>query len=44
MFLKDMPPFIDWTELQEYEKGDTTTGSQELSCSGGMCEVVDIGG
>ena len=44
LFLKDMPPSIDWTELQEYEKGDTTTGSQELSCSGGMCEIVDIGG
>ena len=41
---KDMPPSIDWLQLQEYEKGDTTTGSQELACTGGVCEVVDIGG
>ncbi len=41
---KDMPPSIDWFQLQEYEKGDTTTGSQELACTGGVCEVVDIGG
>ena len=40
---KDMPPVIDWFQLQEYEKGDTTTGSQELACTGGVCEVVDIG-
>ena len=38
-----MPPVIDWTELQMYEQGDTTTGSQELACAGGVCEVVDIG-
>mgnify|MGYP003116425585 FL=1 len=41
--LKDMPPVIDWTELQMYEQGDTTTGSQELACAGGVCEIVDIG-
>ena len=41
---KEMPPSIDWFQLQEYEKGDTTTGSQELACTGGVCEVVDIGG
>ena len=41
--LKDMPPVIDWTELQMYEQGDTTTGSQELACVGGVCEIVDIG-
>jgi ribonucleoside-diphosphate reductase alpha chain len=44
LLLKDMPPSIDWLQLQEYEKGDTTTGSQELACAGGVCEVVDIGG
>jgi len=38
-----MPPAINWYELQEYERGDTTSGSQELACSGGVCEVVDIG-
>jgi len=38
-----MPAAIDWYELQDYEKGDTTTGSQELACAGGVCEIVDIG-
>ena len=41
--IKKMPPIIDWTELQGYERGDTTSGSQELACTGGVCEVVDIG-
>ena len=41
--VKKMPPIIDWTELQGYERGDTTSGSQELACTGGVCEVVDIG-
>jgi ribonucleoside-diphosphate reductase alpha chain len=41
--IKKMPPIIDWTELQRYERGDTTSGSQELACAGGVCEVVDIG-
>ena len=41
--IKKMPPIIDWTELQGYERGDTTSGSQELACAGGVCEVVDIG-
>ena len=39
----EMPPAIDWYELQEYERGDTTSGSQELACTGGVCEVVDLG-
>ena len=38
-----MPLSIDWDELQQYEKGDTTTGTQELACTGGGCEIVDIG-
>lgn len=36
-------PDIDWNELKTYEKYDTTTGAQELACSGGACEIVDIG-
>jgi ribonucleoside-triphosphate reductase len=36
-------PEIDWARLSEYETEDTTTGSQELACSGGVCEVVAIG-
>jgi len=41
--LELMPPDIDWTELQMFERGDTTSGSQELACTGGVCEIVDIG-
>lgn len=36
-------PAIDWDDLRFYEKEDTTTGSQELACTGGVCEVVAIG-
>ena len=32
-------PTLDWTKLSEYEKDDYTTSSQELSCSGGACEI-----
>jgi ribonucleoside-diphosphate reductase alpha chain len=37
-----MPTEIDWTMLQHFEKEDTTTGSQDLACSSGVCEVVDL--
>lgn len=36
-------PDIDWAKLQEFEKEDSTTGSQEFACSGNVCEVVSIG-
>ena len=39
---KKMPTTIDWERLAEYEKEDTTTGAQDLACSAGVCEVVDI--
>jgi len=39
---KDMPQHIDWRELSNYEEEDNTTGSQELACSSGVCEIVDI--
>lgn len=35
---------IDWYKLRDYEFEDNTTGSQELACTGGVCEVVDVGG
>ena len=38
----EMPEVIDWSLLSLYEKEDTTTGSQTLSCSAGNCEVVDV--
>lgn len=43
-WIKDHPtPMIDWNDLRLYETEDATTGSQELACSGGVCEVVEIG-
>ena len=32
-------PEIDWALLTQYEQEDTTTGSQELACTGGACEI-----
>ena len=37
-----MPDTIDWKEFDNYEKEDNTKASQELACSAGVCEVVDI--
>ena len=38
--LAKMPQNVDWTKLSEYEKIDTTVGSQELACSAaGGCEI-----
>lgn len=36
-------PKINWDDLKHYETEDNTTGSQELACTGGVCEVVSIG-
>tara|TARA_R110000824_G_scaffold627_6_gene3921 strand:- start:515 stop:979 length:465 start_codon:yes stop_codon:yes gene_type:complete len=41
--LTKMPDRIQWEGLKEMEVEDTTTGSQELSCTGDVCEIVDIG-
>jgi ribonucleoside-diphosphate reductase alpha chain len=38
-FLKNMPKKIDWQELADFEKEDTTTNAQELACTGGACEI-----
>jgi ribonucleoside-diphosphate reductase alpha chain len=32
-------PVVKWGELPEYEDDDFTTGSQELACVGGACEI-----
>ena len=40
--LAKMPKNIDWTKLSAIEKEDTTTGTQELACTAGVCELVDI--
>lgn len=43
-WIKEHPtPVINWDDLRLYETEDATTGSQELACSGGVCEVVAIG-
>jgi len=34
---------INWSQLGEYEKEDTTAGTQTYACSGDVCEIVDIG-
>jgi ribonucleoside-triphosphate reductase (thioredoxin) len=38
-WITKMPESIDWTRLKEFEKDDNTTGSQELACTGGLCEI-----
>ena len=40
--LAKMPSDVDWSKLSEYETEDKTTGSQELSCVAGNCEIVDL--
>ena len=37
-----MPENIDWSGLSEFERDDTTKGSQTLACSSGVCELVDV--
>jgi len=33
---------IDWALLKDFEKEDNTIGSQELACTAGVCELVDL--
>jgi ribonucleoside-diphosphate reductase alpha chain len=40
--LAAMPKRIPWESLPLYELEDTTTGSQELACTGNSCDVVDL--
>ena len=43
-WMQDRPtPAIEWDNLSHFEKEDHTTASQELSCTGGVCEVVSVG-
>lgn len=37
--LASMPKDIDWTKLADFEKEDTTTGTRELACVAGVCEI-----
>jgi ribonucleoside-triphosphate reductase len=36
----EMPKDINWENLSQFEQEDNTTGSQELACAGGACEIV----
>ena len=38
--LAAMPVDIKWEDLEHFEKEDNTTGSQELACVGGACEIA----
>lgn len=37
-----MPAEISWNDLSMFETEDSTSGTQELACSAGVCEIVDI--
>ena len=40
--LDRMPKDVDWSLLGNFEKEDNTSGTQSLSCSAGVCEIVDL--
>ncbi len=41
--VRTFPTDIDFSLLSSYEAEDNTVGSQTLSCTGAVCEVVDVG-
>jgi len=41
--IRKMPKDVDWSNLSQFELGDSTVGSQELACGAdGGCESVDL--
>ena len=38
--LASMPSNVNWNDLVYFEQEDNTTGSQELACVGGACEIT----
>jgi ribonucleoside-diphosphate reductase alpha chain len=38
-WLAKTPKNINWMDLTNYEKEDTTTSSKELACTAGACEI-----
>ena len=40
--VKNFPDNITWDMLSFYETEDSTTGTQDLACAAGVCEIVDI--
>lgn len=41
-WVKRMPEDVDWSMLSSYEFEDGTTGTQELACTAGACDIVDV--
>ena len=41
-WLAKTPKNINWMDLTNYEKEDTTSGGRELACTADACEMVDI--
>lgn len=41
--VKHPAPVFNWDDLCNFEHEDHTTASQELACTGGVCEVVSVG-
>lgn len=39
MALAQTFPVIDWSKLAEFEQEDTTTSTQDLACSAGVCSI-----
>jgi ribonucleoside-diphosphate reductase alpha chain len=37
-----MPQNVNWGQLFNYEKSDSTKGTQTFACSGDKCELVDL--
>ena len=37
-----MPERINWADLSNYEKEDTSKGTSTFACAGGSCEIVDL--
>ncbi len=38
-WLEKMPKGVDWSKLNDFERGDTTTSSKEMACTGTSCEI-----
>jgi len=39
-YMNKMPKSVAWSRMTEFEKEDTTTGTQELACVANACELV----
>ena len=37
-----MPKDVNWADLSQYEKEDTTVGTKTYACTGDSCELVDL--